>query len=408
MPTWVLAKLLRIDPNATLSLGFVNHSLDLDYASAIANVEHARNHGFADLATVEFYKVLVLTTRGFFDEAIARMRGAIGSGLAPNQAFALYLLADLFFATGRYREALAGRRPGAGRRGAVPDAMADPPNPDRARNGSLQEAERDLDEVWGQYGRGKEDHFPSVLAALGRSELAAAILRENDRSWREGRLAVASYSFGGHYHLGEFDQAFVWLDRAVENREWWMFPFLRSELFYSHIRRRPVPESDALLEAYRRRAGLADPIRRDPVGRLGIGPTGRARGLSARCQTNVRAAKGLERRVVRSWCRVPPRARNPDTLFGGCAAKRQGRRIGGARTAHAASIGAQDVYRSATMCGEERVCDEQSSCRDLTGLFLGDRIRRPWHTSHLVRRDAQREQHRRHTCRGNAEARLDP
>lgn len=37
-------------------------------------------------------------------------------------------------------------------------------------------------------------------------------------------------------HLGEFDEAFVWLNRAIENREWGLLPFLRSERFYGDIR----------------------------------------------------------------------------------------------------------------------------------------------------------------------------
>jgi hypothetical protein len=39
-----------------------------------------------------------------------------------------------------------------------------------------------------------------------------------------------------HYQLGEFDEAFVWLNRAIENREWELLPYLRSQRFYGDIR----------------------------------------------------------------------------------------------------------------------------------------------------------------------------
>src|SRR4029453_10419435 len=80
---------------------------DLDYASALANIEHARTHGFADVAMVEFHKALVRYKQGWFDEGAARMQSAIRAGLGSNDAIAHYLLADLHWASGRFGDALA-------------------------------------------------------------------------------------------------------------------------------------------------------------------------------------------------------------------------------------------------------------------------------------------------------------
>jgi DNA-binding winged helix-turn-helix (wHTH) protein/tetratricopeptide (TPR) repeat protein len=199
----VLHRLLRIDPNATLSVAFVNHSLDLDYASALANIEHAHEHGFANVARVEFHKAHVRYKQGWFDEALASADRGLNSGVE-------------YWLRGRTL------------RIRIAHFM-----------GKIEEAKRDLDELWARFGKSDRFSFPSVLASLGQPDLARAILRENDLAWREGRLHLCSYSFGGHYHLGEFDEAFVWMDRAIENREWWMLPFFRSTVFYADIRGDP-------------------------------------------------------------------------------------------------------------------------------------------------------------------------
>jgi tetratricopeptide (TPR) repeat protein len=102
--------------------------------------------------------------------------------------------------------------------------------------GRLEEARTDLEQTWCQYREREASLFPEAFAMIGRTEQAAAILRLNESSWREGQLATAAPSFGGHYQLGEYDQAFLWLNRAIENREWEILPFLRSTLFYPNIR----------------------------------------------------------------------------------------------------------------------------------------------------------------------------
>jgi hypothetical protein len=40
------ARLLKLDPDATLAIGVVNSRLDFDYASAMANLDHARKPGY--------------------------------------------------------------------------------------------------------------------------------------------------------------------------------------------------------------------------------------------------------------------------------------------------------------------------------------------------------------------------
>ena len=40
-------------------------------------------------------------------------------------------------------------------------------------------------------------------------------------------LAFSSAAFEGAFLLGDLDRAFVWLDRAIDNREVWHFSRLR-------------------------------------------------------------------------------------------------------------------------------------------------------------------------------------
>ena len=231
----VLPRLLAVDPNATLSLSFVNQHLDLDYESALANIEHARLHRFADVPTVEFYKGLVHLKQGRFDEAIDRLQAAIGAGLGSREAHAHYFMADALWALGRFDAALA-----------CVDRALQSAYPDwfrgrmiRIRIGHFMGTSTRRSGSSMTVGRVRRDS-PRVVSErpgrLGQPELARAILRENDAAWREGRLHLCSYSVGGHYYLGEHDETFVWLDRAVENREWWMLHTLRSELFLQEIR----------------------------------------------------------------------------------------------------------------------------------------------------------------------------
>lgn len=230
-------RLLRLDSDATLALGAINSDLDFDYGSAMANLQHSHKRGYLDLAYAEYQKGLVCYKQGRLDEAIARLQGAIGMGLAYHKANALFHLAHLFHAAGRDERAMAAIEEG--------QTCAGP----RWLNGRLlrleilhsmgclDQAQREIEEAWQQFGESDAPSFPGVLAMLGRSDHARSILRANETSWREGQLAIAADSFSGHYHLDEFDQAFVWLQRAIENREWALLPYLRCDRFYGNIRR---------------------------------------------------------------------------------------------------------------------------------------------------------------------------
>ena len=220
-------------------MAFVNHSLDLDYASALANIEHAHEHGFANIARWSSTKRHRTLQAGLVRRCHRPHAGRDPLGTRLGRSNAHYLLADLFWVTGRFDEALASVDRGL--QSAVPYWLRGRTLRIRIAHfmGKIEEAKRDLDEPWARFGKSDRFSFPSVLASLGQPDLARTILRENDVAWREGRLHLCSYSFGGHYHLGEFDEAFVWLDRAIENREWWMFPFFRSTVFYADIRGDP-------------------------------------------------------------------------------------------------------------------------------------------------------------------------
>ena len=159
------------------------------------------------MPTVEFYKGLVHLKQGRFDEAIDRLQAAIGAGLGwRDWLHAHYFMADALWALGRFDAALA-----------CVDRALQSAYPDWFRGrmiririghfmGSVDEAKRELDGLWAEFGATHRASFPSVLACLGQPELARAILRENDAAWREGRLHLCSYSVGGRYYLGEHDE----------------------------------------------------------------------------------------------------------------------------------------------------------------------------------------------------------
>ena len=76
---------------------------------------------------------------------------------------------------------------------------------------------------------------PQVPFVRGGAEIFAETLVDELRA-RDHETELVTVPFKWYPGTRVLDQAFLWLDRAIENREWWMFPFLRSDRFYSSIR----------------------------------------------------------------------------------------------------------------------------------------------------------------------------
>lgn len=265
-----IRKLLALRPDNTFVLGQINTTLDLDYEAAMANLEHARDSMWGGF--IEYDQGLTLFASGRLTEALSRFRAASVAGTNQDQAMVELMLGFALLTAGRYREALqsietslgtsASPRPGAQRLAAQLHFLV----------GDQAGARRLLDESWKLYGQDDATKFADLLALLGETERARDILEQSETLWQAGALAEAGYSMLGHIELGDFDRAFLWWDRTIDNREW---------LFIGYVR------SSTRLEAFR-----ADPRYASAMVRLAVIE-------STPSPTTSVATAGLERNIAR-------------------------------------------------------------------------------------------------------------
>jgi DNA-binding winged helix-turn-helix (wHTH) protein/TolB-like protein/tetratricopeptide (TPR) repeat protein len=221
-----------------LPVALVLYRLDLDYAYAELLMERARERGW-QAGQVNFELAWLHGTRGDQERALALVHAAIDGGAQLNQSVALLMRGGIELGLGRYdaaRRSLDGAAehalPGTNthKDTTVLRVLA------HALTGDGDTAGRILDEAWALYGASHPERFPGMLALLGRSSEARVLLYELEQRFRENRLSYVSSTFLGHYFLGDFEQAFVWLERLIENREWWFFGYLRGAPFLEPLR----------------------------------------------------------------------------------------------------------------------------------------------------------------------------
>jgi hypothetical protein len=102
--------------------------------------------------------------------------------------------------------------------------------------GDLESASEAANAAWQAHGDRKPEAFPGVMALLGKRDHARRLLQDTEERFQDGKLAVASESFWGELHLGDHDKAFVWLNRAIANREHWLFPMLHHSAILNSVR----------------------------------------------------------------------------------------------------------------------------------------------------------------------------
>jgi len=95
-------------------------------------------------------------------------------------------------------------------------------------------ANQSLDKAWELYGTRRPEWFPGVLAALGRVGQARKILADIEERAAAGDYVNAEEAFLAYYHLGDLDKAFVWLERAIDDRED-VFYLLRSPIHFTDL-----------------------------------------------------------------------------------------------------------------------------------------------------------------------------
>jgi tetratricopeptide (TPR) repeat protein len=242
-------KALELDEGlaeAHTALGVVRHLFEWDFAGAEREYRRAveLNPGYADAR--QMYG-LYLSSVGRFDEALAEMKRAqeldplslekvAGTGdilyqqrrydeaaeqyrraleMDPNSGFAHWALGNVYVNQGMYEEAVAEYKVAIPLSGDSPDELA-----------SLGYA----------------------YALSGRRREAQAVLDELKERSRRRYISPTVIAFL-HAGLGETDEAFAWLDRAVEGRDF-ILVFLKVDPTFDRLR------ADPRFASLQRRVGL--------------------------------------------------------------------------------------------------------------------------------------------------------
>jgi tetratricopeptide (TPR) repeat protein len=172
---------------------------------------------------MEFSDGLLALIQGELDDALARFSTALEMGARENQAAAHVFIAYAHLLAGRYAAAAK-----AGRTAVVEAAGTGAYAHLRALNilaraewygGDKAAARARVEQAWAIYRDTHPHVFAGLFALLGDADVASEILRNNEMRWNEGEAGLLASSFWGYFHLGEYDQAYVWLLRAIEDRE---------------------------------------------------------------------------------------------------------------------------------------------------------------------------------------------
>ena len=213
---------LQLDPRsaeAEAALGYIRLYFEWDWAGAESAFQRALKLDPSSATTHHWYSVL-LTARGRFDEAAreigeARKLDPLSAAIATDVGFELYY-------AGKYGPAIAQLRDVLRTSPAFPLA--------HLWLGRTHEAQRDWPAALAEYAevdRGQPD-WPVMLAAMGH---VLGVSGQTDQARgmlaRLQRLAssryVTPYAFAlVHAGLGETDEAFQWLSKAVDDRTHWL------------------------------------------------------------------------------------------------------------------------------------------------------------------------------------------
>ena len=215
---------------------------DLDYEAAAANFDYARRIGWS-VSGVEFSVGLLLLVQGQLDDSIARFNTALEMGALENQAMAYTLIAWAHLASGRFAAAEKASETAVvetSGTGAYAHLLALTIQAySQCYGGELDAARETLQVAWAAYGEDFPQAFAGPFALLGDTETAREILSSSEERWASGEGFRMSSYFWGYFHVGDLDQAFVWLMRAIEDREVGFLAALRRSPILDPIRDDP-------------------------------------------------------------------------------------------------------------------------------------------------------------------------
>jgi DNA-binding winged helix-turn-helix (wHTH) protein/tetratricopeptide (TPR) repeat protein len=249
-------------------LARVLHEVDLDFDTAEQLYLRAKAVGMPP-QTMDLHLGGLYIARGDFDQAIIRLKGARDFALGPDQSEILVTLGWARAGEGRYRRAmedaqaaLAWVSPGSllhrwAQRVLIQASW---------HAGHHDQARRLADGHWQRYADTYSLYLPGVMALVGRSAEARALLEATAKRHAEGRLGHCASSFLGHYFLGDLDQAFVWLDRVIDNRETMYLGVIRYASFLEGLR--GDPRYHAAIARLNAIEAQGSPLRADLAGYL--------------------------------------------------------------------------------------------------------------------------------------------
>ena len=198
------------DGKAYEALGMVAANLDWDWKAAIEAFRESRRLRPGDAAAAA-NEVLVDTYFGRYEERIERDRRNIERD--PLDPLHLSILQQDLYQAGQFAESIeVGRRAvglDAGLAG-VESGLALPLLFTGRLPEALEAASKDSDENW------RLATLPAIYWALGRRQEAESSLRELEQKYAEN----SPYNIAAmHAYQGHADEAFRWLDRAIEGRD---------------------------------------------------------------------------------------------------------------------------------------------------------------------------------------------
>jgi DNA-binding winged helix-turn-helix (wHTH) protein/tetratricopeptide (TPR) repeat protein len=222
-----------------VALVLMRLDLDLDYAERLLRQAKAKGFPPGQIDT-ELGRLYAL--RGDTAAASVWFQAAIDRGAEINQTSALADYASALLVAGQYERAreLIDRAasmtvPGSEMHLYVQLSQVTA----HYLAGDYSKAAEILDEALTMYGQTHTRLFPAALALLGRDEEARAILPEFDAMYRSGRLSQATTAMLANHYLGDTDQTFLWIDRAIEIRDHHALPVLHRSAVIEPLRQDP-------------------------------------------------------------------------------------------------------------------------------------------------------------------------
>ena len=214
-----ISRFLELSPDATFMLAVLNNAMDLDYQSALQNLDH-EIYMNGPSGSVEGVMGTTYLNMGLLDEALIHVNNALSYG-AFEPFNVLIQLAAIHMSAGRFEAALeafdraaAATVPGYFRVLALVGGVEM-----TFRTDQRDESKRRLEDAWKSFGARYRHYFPYALALNGRRAEAQQILDEAEARFDDGAVPDLNeyyVVFRGHHMLGNKAETFVWLMRFIE------------------------------------------------------------------------------------------------------------------------------------------------------------------------------------------------